>query len=111
MLHFQSHPLLSKLKEQTKKPQHCALEILQGMMESDIGGTDRAKKETPLNSADPELEETDVKPWPYLRDHFGLKCRKGNRFITQCKLCLPRETELAAFKDFTSNLREHVEVS
>ncbi len=31
--------------------------------------------------------------------------------IMQCKLCLPRETELAAYNISTSTLRKHVEVT
>ncbi|XP_072530968.1 zinc finger BED domain-containing protein 4-like [Salminus brasiliensis] len=95
-------------------------------METDkpyISGADPADSETPSISAEVELESNDVElvvnevelqeneenPWPYLRDYFGFMCRNGNSFIMQCKLCLPRQTELAAYKNSTSNLRKHVE--
>ncbi len=45
-----------------------------------------AENETPSYSAEVELEGNEVNPWPYL-------CS-----IMQCKLCLPRETKLAAYK-------------
>ena len=63
-----------------------------------ISGADTAENETPSYS-EVELEGNEVNPWPYL-------C-----FIMQCKLCLPRETKLAAYKISTSTLRKHVEVS
>ncbi len=43
-----------------------------------------------MYSAEVELEGNKVNPWPYL-------CS-----IMQCKLCLPRETKLAAYKILTS---------
>ncbi len=46
-------------------------------------GADPAENETPSYSAEVDLE---VNPWPYLSS------------IMQCKLCLPRETKLAAHK-------------
>ncbi len=61
-------------------------------------GADPAENETPSYSAEVELEDNEVNPRPYL-------CS-----IMQCKLCLPRETKLAAYKILTSTLREHVEV-
>ena len=65
-----------------------------------VSGADTAENETPSYS-EVELKGNEVNPWPYL-------C-----FIMQCKLCLPRETKLAAYKnlDKTSTLRKHVEVS
>ena len=62
-----------------------------------VSGADTAENETPSYS-EVELEGNEVNPWPYL-------C-----FIVQCKLCLPRETKLAAYKIPTSTLRKHVEV-
>ncbi len=49
-------------------------------------GADPAENQTPSYSAEVELEGNEVNPWPY-------SCS-----IMQCKLCLPRETELAAYK-------------
>jgi len=47
-------------------------------------GADTAENETPSYS-EVELEGNEVNPWPYLN-------------AMQCKLCLPRETKLAAYK-------------
>ncbi len=71
---------------------------------------------TDANNIEPAESEmlsnsSKTNPWPYLQDHFDFKCKKDNSFIMQCKLCLPKMTELAAFKNSTSNLRKHVEVS
>ncbi len=51
-----------------------------------VNGADPAENQTPSYSAEVELEGNEVNPWPY-------SCS-----IMQCKLCLPRETELAAYK-------------
>ncbi len=69
-------------------------------MQTDIGvnGADPAEKQTPSYSAEVELEGNEVNPWPYLCSTM------------QCKLCLPRETKLAAYNISTSTLRKHVEV-
>ncbi len=55
------------------------------------------KTKTPSYSAEVELEGNEVNPWPY-------SCS-----IMQCKLCFPRETELAAYKYIDIALRKHVE--
>ncbi len=47
-----------------------------------VNGADPAENQTPSYSA----EGNEVNPWPH-------SCS-----IMQCKLCLPRETELAAYK-------------
>ncbi len=62
-------------------------------------GADPAENQTLSYSAEVELEGNEVNPWPYL-------C-----YIMQCKLCLLRETELAAYNISTSTLRKHVEVT
>ncbi len=59
---------------------------------------DPAENHTPSYSAEVELEGNEVNPWPY-------SCS-----IMQCKLCLPRETELAAYKYIDIALRKHVEI-
>ncbi len=51
-----------------------------------VNGADPAENQTPSYSAEVEFEGNEVNPWPY-------SCS-----IMQCKLCLPRETELAAYK-------------
>ncbi len=55
-------------------------------MQTGIIGADPAENQTMSYSAEVELEENEVNPWPY-------SCS-----IMQCKLCLPRETKLAAYK-------------
>ncbi len=48
-----------------------------------VNGADPAENQTPLYSAEVQLEGNEVNPRPYLYS------------IMQCKLCLPRETKLA----------------
>ncbi len=47
-----------------------------------VNGADPAENQTPSYSAEVELEGNEVNPWPY-------SCS-----IMQCKLCLPRETDI-----------------
>ncbi len=61
-------------------------------------GADPAEDQTLSYSAEVELEGNEVNPWPY-------SCS-----IMKCKLCLPRETELAAYKYIDIALRKHVEI-
>ncbi len=63
-----------------------------------VNGADPTENQTPSYSAEVELEENELNPWPY-------SCS-----IMQCKLCLPRETELAAYKYIDIALRKHVEI-
>ncbi len=78
-----------------------ALKITRKMQTDMTGviGADSAENQTPSYSAEVELEGNEVNPWPY-------SCS-----IMKCKLCLPRETELAAYNISTSTLRKHVEVT
>ncbi len=62
-----------------------------------VNGADPAENQTPSYSAEVELERNEVNPWPY-------SCS-----IMQCKLCLLRETKLAAYKISTSPFRKHVD--
>ncbi len=55
-----------------------------------VKGADPAENQTPFYSAEVELEGNEVNPWTY-------SCS-----IMRCKLCLPRETELAAYNISTS---------
>ncbi len=59
-------------------------------MQTDVNGADPAENQTLSYSAEVELEGNEVNPWPY-------SCS-----IMQCKLCLPRETELEAYNISTS---------
>ncbi len=78
-----------------------ALKITRKMQTNKTGvnDADPAENQTPSYSAEVELEGNEVNPWPY-------SCS-----IMQCKLCLPRETELAAYKYIDIALRKHVEVT
>ncbi len=63
-----------------------------------VNDADPAENQTPSYSAEVELEGNEVNPWPY-------SCS-----IMQCKQCLPRETELAAYKYIDIARRKHVEI-
>ncbi len=63
-----------------------------------VNGADPSENQTLSYSAEVELEGNEVNPWSY-------PCS-----IMQCKLCLPRETKLAAYIS-TSTLRKHVDVT
>ncbi len=63
-----------------------------------VNGADPAEIQTPSYSAEVELKGNEVNPWPY-------SCS-----IMQCKLRLPRETELAAYKYIDIARRKHVEI-
>ncbi len=65
---------------------------------TDVINADPAENQTPSYSAEVELEGNEVNYWPY-------SCSS-----MQCKQCLPRETELAAYKYIDIALRKHVEI-
>ena len=58
-----------------------------------------------------ENSRNEVHPWPYISDHFSFVEKRGDSFIRQCKLCVPKKTTISAYKNSTSNLRKHVEVN
>ena len=58
-----------------------------------------------------EIKEDEENPWPHLSKQFAFQPKRGNSYIMLCKLCLPRQTELSACKNESSNLRKHVLVS
>ncbi len=62
-------------------------------------GADPTENQNPVVLCWSWTQRNEVNPWPY-------SCS-----ITQCKLCLPRETELAAYKYIDIALRKHVEVT
>ncbi len=70
-----------------------------GVNGADIKMVQTAENQTPSYSAEVELEGNEVNYWPY-------SCSS-----MQCKQCLPRETELAAYKYIDIALRKHVEVT
>lgn len=57
-----------------------------------------------------EFDE-DEHPWPYLREMFSYAGTKESSYRMKCLLCLPKDTEILAFKNSPSNLKEHIEVS
>lgn len=70
-----------------------------------------SEPETEIQEGDTSSPGENTNPWPHLDPLFAFKHRKGNNVLMQCKMCLPRRTELSAFKSSTSNLRKHVVVS
>ena len=58
-----------------------------------------------------KTKEDEENPWPHLSKQFAFKRKRGNSYIMTCKLCLPRQTELSAYKNYSSNLRKYVLVS
>src|SRR4029434_1475744 len=58
-----------------------------------------------------KIKEDEETPYPQLSKQFAFQPKRGNSFIMLCKLCLPRQTELSACKNESSNLRKHVLVS
>ena len=59
----------------------------------------------------PPVEDDEENPWPHLSKQFAFKCKRGNSYIMLCKLCLPHQTELSAYKNSSLHLRKHVLVS
>ncbi len=105
---MKTHELLSKKKHRSVETtatnngqkKKLALKITRKMQtdKTGVNGADPAENQTPSYSAEVELKGNEVNPWPYL-------CS-----IMQCKLCLPRETKLAAYKYIDIALRKHVEI-
>ena len=58
-----------------------------------------------------KIKEDEENPWPHLSKQFAFQHKRGNSYIMLCKLCLPCQTELSAYKNSSSNLRKHVLVS
>src|SRR4029434_7265452 len=58
-----------------------------------------------------EIKEDAEPPYPHLSKQFAFHPKRGYSYIMLCKLCLPRQTELSACKNESSNLRKHVLVS
>ncbi|KAJ8284591.1 hypothetical protein COCON_G00034410 [Conger conger] len=57
----------------------------------------------------PAGENNDRHPWPYLKEMFNFLGDKGSSYLMECILCLPKITEILAFKNSPSNLKKHVE--
>ena len=55
-------------------------------------------------------EDNVTHPWPYLQEIFSYVGVKDNSYRIKCLLCLPRVTEILAFKNSPSNLKKHIEV-
>ena len=71
---------------------------------------DQASEDGP-ETVSVEMQAADENPWPHLNECFTFTSKRGNSFVMQCQMCLPKVTQLAAFNNSTSNLRKHVLVS
>ena len=60
---------------------------------------------------DNDDDDDDEHPWPYLRGMFSYIGVKDSSYRMKCLLCLPKNSEILAYKNSPSNLRKHVEVS
>ena len=58
-----------------------------------------------------KIKEDEETLCPHLSKQFAFQPKRGDSYIMLCKLCLPRQTELSAYKNESSNLRKHVLVS
>ena len=76
-------------------------------MEADDGDSPATSEETNTSRSSSNL----VHPWPYLQNMFSFVEKRGESYIMQCKLCVPKKSNISAYKNSTSNLRKHVEVS
>ena len=56
-------------------------------------------------------DSEDTHPWPYLKEMFSYIGMKDSSYRIKCLLCLPRVTELLAFKNSPSNLKKHIQVT
>ncbi|KAK0139974.1 hypothetical protein N1851_023137 [Merluccius polli] len=55
-------------------------------------------------------DEDNVKhPWPYLQEIFSYIGVIDSSYRIKCLFCLPRVTEILAFKNSPSNLKKHIE--
>ncbi|KAM8721904.1 uncharacterized protein AB9X84_004672 isoform 2-T3 [Acanthopagrus schlegelii] len=54
-------------------------------------------------------DDDDEHPWPYLRGMFSYIGVKDSSYRMKCLLCLPKNSEILAYKNSPSNLRKHVE--
>ncbi|KAK6329116.1 hypothetical protein J4Q44_G00010940 [Coregonus suidteri] len=63
--------------------------------------------ELAVGNADTD-EEEHPHPWPHIESMFTLVKVRKNSYIMRCLLCLPKQTDISAFKNSTSNLRKHV---
>uniref|UniRef100_A0A673A804 BED-type domain-containing protein n=2 Tax=Sphaeramia orbicularis TaxID=375764 RepID=A0A673A804_9TELE len=61
-------------------------------------------------ACDSDMDDTeDVEhPWPHIETMFALQCVKKNSYLMRCQLCLPKQVDILAYKNSTSNLRKHV---
>lgn len=62
----------------------------------------------------PETQQTKPEengnPWLYRSEIYSFKHRKGDSVIMQCNLCLPRLTNVTAYKNSALNLGKHIKV-
>ena len=92
------------------------LHTTQAMMEAPAAADSAANVTTPVanDEEDDEVcggdEYNVTHPWPYLQELFSYVGVKDSSYRIKCLLCLPRVTEILAFKNSPSNLKKHVEV-
>ena len=67
-----------------------------------------AVMEAPATPATNDSGDEDQHPWPYLREMFSYVGVKDSSYRMKCLLCLPKATEILAFKNSPSNLRKHI---
>ena len=53
-----------------------------------------------------EVKEDEENPWLHLSKQFAFKRKRGNSYIILCKLYLPSQTELSAYKNSSSFIHQ-----
>src|SRR4029434_6889590 len=64
-----------------------------------------------LNFPQVKIKEDEERLCRHLSKQSAFQPKRGDSYIMLCKLCLPRQTELSAYQNESSNLRKHVLVS
>ena len=52
-----------------------------------------------LNFPQVKIKEDEETPYPQLSKQFAFQPKRVNSYTMLCKLCLPRQTELSAYKN------------
>ncbi|KAL4701993.1 hypothetical protein ACJJTC_010558 [Scirpophaga incertulas] len=47
-------------------------------------------------------------PWPHLSDYINFVSKSGEQIVFDCKLCLPKETQIKVHKSSLNNLKQHM---
>ena len=67
-----------------------------------------AEMEALATPATNDGSDEDQHPWSYLQAMFSYGGVKDSSYRMKCLLCLPKATEILAFKNSPSNLRKHI---